>query len=71
VQLQCGGGSEKMSKTVLYILDRSILKPYNAPTERIITEHNILCKATLALFRLQVFSLSLHHIKSLDTCMEY
>ena len=24
-----------------------------------------------ALFRLQVFSLSLHHIKSLDTCMEY
>ena len=26
-------------------------------------------KTFWALFRLQVFSLSLHHIKSLDTCM--
>ena len=28
-------------------------------------------RSIAALFRLQVFSLSLHHIKSLDTCMEY
>ena len=47
--LQCGGGgSEKMSKTVLYIRSFYFEATYNALTERIITEQNILCKATFA-----------------------